>query len=346
MSKSERLQTKDERDEWLEEQEELGIFLDESDYYESGRPITLEGWKKLVEDLNELFENPPGNCETIEAVEIPEDPQVWKLEDVEDIREKMIEMCHDNSFDWGWYLPAWQGSEKDKDLLRFPFGREIIYEIQDQMRWCDCGTDTITLTENYPELGGCLDNGVPVNPAPTEDVESLIGGMSVGTVGYIGFWEYILVYHSTTRDAAREHRREVYEERFPDRDIGFWTINRRNIDAVSLRSGVVDCDGNIAYQPNAVASMPTAYLVNYDCYIDAEDDCVLSTTKPLWWFGPGWEEYNQEVYNQCLQAITDLRAAALQGATDELNHLNDEGTWEEYILRFTPGSPSEECEEE
>lgn len=330
---SDRYKTKAERDAFLEAWD-IDLHDDDlagrdlNDYYEEGKPITFEGWKKLIEDLNELFEAAPGECEAIGALSLPESPQVWTIEDVEEVREKMIEMCENTTFDWGWYQPGFQGP--DNDLLRFPFGREIIYEIVDQMRWCNCGSDIYSLGEVYPELGGCL----PAGARTGEDLEGLIGGMGVGTADFKGTWQVNLTRHSTAGDAETEALRAHYAARYPERDVPWWVGRSRN--SVRLRSGELDCAGGVDYGDEDPYTIPDSWLINYECYLD--DECILATEPPVFWFGPGWEEYNQEVFDQCVEDLAQRRSDAIDEAQQSVDNLTDQGRWDEWVLVVNTGT--------
>ncbi len=326
--KSNRYKTKEERDEFLE----LGDIdlhdddldgRDLNDYYGEGKPITFEGWKKLIEDLNELFQAPPGECKAIDALSLPESPQVWTIKDVEEVREKMVEMCETHTFDWGWYLPGWEGSEEDKDLLRFPFGREIIYEIVDQMNWCHCGQDVFSIGEVYPELGGCL----PAPPRTGEDLETAIGGMQVGVENFKGVWRVWLERHSTNGDAATEATREAYSARYPDRLVP-WHIGRART-AVEVARGELDCSGAVDVSEYGGYLIPDSWLFNYECYLDR--DCS---------WAEGW------MVEFCEEQLANIRAREYNYAVKNLTLAQDQGRWNEWVLVVNPGiRVHEDCED-
>ena len=97
-----------------------------SDYYDLNKPFSITNWNDLLEDVNEILENPPEgtNCEPIEAIELVEDPHVWSTENVEEVRDKLIKTCPDIEF------------KEELELWR----PEIIDEIEEQMEeaWCHC----------------------------------------------------------------------------------------------------------------------------------------------------------------------------------------------------------------
>lgn len=97
-----------------------------SQYYDLSKPyfIDADGWNELLEDVNEILENPDPGCEPIEPIELVTDPHLWSVEDVEEVRNKLIETCPDISF--------------VEDLVIWH--PEIIDEIEAEMEkaWCDC----------------------------------------------------------------------------------------------------------------------------------------------------------------------------------------------------------------
>ena len=325
---SDRYKTKAERDDFLETWD-IDLHDDDlagrdlNDYYEEGKPITFEGWKKLIEDLNELFANPPGDCEAVGALSLPESPQVWTIEDVEEVREKMKEMCENHTFDWGWYQPGFEGP--DNDLLRFPFGREIIYEIVDQMNWCQCGQDDYSIGEVYPELGTCLQDPPPARTGDT--LETLIGGMQVGVEDYKGQWKVYLLRHSTNGDAATEDTRELYSARYPDRIVP-WHIGRSRT-AVEIARGEIDCSGAVDVGEYGDYLVPDSWLFNYECYLDR--DCSWAI---------GWQ------VEWCEDQLAQIREREYNHAVVNLTLAQDQGRWDEWVLVATPGiRVHEDCED-
>jgi hypothetical protein len=153
-----------------------------SAYYESGKPFRRSQWNLLISDLNELFQNPPGDCDEIDEIEEAEEDHVWTKEDVEEVREKMIEMCPDIEFD-----------RNGEPLLEKPWSEEIIDEIEDQMDWCDCEpagpTEIILADEPLKYCGTCCGFDDP-EPVLVKDV---IDGLQVAPAGtYGGTWRVYL----------------------------------------------------------------------------------------------------------------------------------------------------------
>lgn len=117
-----------------------------SKYYDLAKPFSLANWKLLIEDVNDILENPPegSDCEPIEPIEEPEAPKMWEVKDVEEVRDKLIETCPDIEF------------KAELEIWR----PDIIDEIEKAMEqaWCNC-------------TGGDKEN--EYGPFTVEDVEEL-----------------------------------------------------------------------------------------------------------------------------------------------------------------------------
>lgn len=101
-----------------------------SDYYDLDKPYSIENWNTLIQDVNEILQNPPEgsvDCPPIEPIEEVEDPHIWAIKDVEEVRDKLEETCPHISFEEE--LEIWKPG--------------IIDEIEKQMEdaWCDCVVD-------------------------------------------------------------------------------------------------------------------------------------------------------------------------------------------------------------
>lgn len=97
-----------------------------SKYYDLAKPFSLANWKLLIDDVNDILENPPEgtDCEPIEPIEEPEAPKMWEVKDVKEVRDKLIETCPDIEF------------EAELEIWR----PDIIDEIEEAMEqaWCNC----------------------------------------------------------------------------------------------------------------------------------------------------------------------------------------------------------------
>jgi len=63
-------------------------------YYNDG-PFTLEQWNTVIDAVNDLLVD---SCADIEPLEEVEDPTIWSVDDVEMVRDKLLEICPDNEF--------------------------------------------------------------------------------------------------------------------------------------------------------------------------------------------------------------------------------------------------------
>ena len=95
-------------------------------YYDTGKPFSIDNWNTLIQDVNEILENPPegSECEPLDPLDEVTDPHIWAVEDVEEVREALEETCPEIAF--------------DTDLILWKY--EIIDEIEEQMvlAWCNC----------------------------------------------------------------------------------------------------------------------------------------------------------------------------------------------------------------
>ncbi len=345
MPETELIMDKAGREAWIEEQSE-GVFggldLDDSKYYDIEEPFDKEKWINLIEDLNELFENPPGECSAVNALDVPEGDYVVTRKDVETIRERMQEMCADIDFDWGWYLPDWEGSDEDKNLLIQPIGREFIYEIEDQMLWCNCGDNAYSVAEARTYLGGCEHEST--GSSPGANIKSTIEGMQVGSPRIAGGWTLYLWRHWYLYAEEEEYLRAIWAADNPGEPIP-WIVGR-NRSTTRIMSGSLDCRGAVDFgSNNPDRNFAGDALIDYNCYPDRE--CVLATEPPPWWFGPGWEEHRQQEYEDCLEELQELRDAAITAAEAEVAERIAEDDWIEYMLVARSfGYVNEECEEE
>ncbi len=135
-----------------------------SDYYDDG-PYTIDQWNLLIRDVNEILENPPENttCEPVEPLEEVEDPHIWAVTDIEEVREALEETCPEITFTTE--LVKWKA--------------EIIDEIETEMAkaWCDCEGDSNCQTFSDSVSGGwtwASPEGIPCCGEMTEDDISVL----------------------------------------------------------------------------------------------------------------------------------------------------------------------------
>ncbi len=303
------LVTRAEREAWLEEElreSTVERIRDGEGYYEIDEPYTLDHWKKLIEDLNGYLENPTSGCSPINPIDVPTTGFALTKAKIKEVREKIVGMCADSSFDWGWYLPNWEGTDDEKNLLIQPISKELIFELFDQFWWCGCNeediypidaTRTAGLGECYTFGGESQVWGIPGS------LKDEIDGMQVGSIGFTGRWG---VGHET-----------------------------------GGLSGLVNCRGLIEYGDNDDMDTTNSGIINWFC---EDDNCVLRTTPPIWWFGPGWEEYNQEQYDICVAGVEERNAERQRVAQLTVDAINSRETTIYVWVRANQST--EGCEEE
>ncbi len=135
-----------------------------SEYYDEG-PYTIDQWNALIRDVNEILENPPEDttCEPVEPLEEVEDPHIWAVTDIEEVREALEETCPEITFTTE--LVKWKA--------------EIIDEIETEMAkaWCDCEGDSNCQTFSDSVPGGwtwASPEGKPCCGEMTEDDISVL----------------------------------------------------------------------------------------------------------------------------------------------------------------------------
>ncbi len=140
-----------------------------SDYYDVDKPFSRENWNTLIRDINEDLENPPSGCPSIEPLEEVDENHIWTKKDIEDVRDKLTEMCPTNEFNEE--LEIWKTA--------------IIDEIEEKIGvWCGCEPDEIILADETPQFcGTCCDY---YNPIPYTTLESVLDGLQVGPPGILG----------------------------------------------------------------------------------------------------------------------------------------------------------------
>jgi hypothetical protein len=195
-----------------------------SDYYDIDKPYSITNWNKLIRVINNRLDIPPTGCQGIEPLEEAEPGHIWTKEDVENVREVLRHMCIDNEF------------EEDLDG---PWRTSIIDELEEQIRWCDCGFSPLLLAYHLPELGFCRGD-----PTPSTSLSSLIDGMQVSPGGFTGdCWRVIQNYQAD------------------------WTFHRERASTVA--EGEVTCDGTVDYTGGY--TIPDGFYYNYYCNMDGEE---------------------------------------------------------------------------
>lgn len=165
-----------------------------SEFYDLTKPYKIEDWNNLVEAVNETLQNPPEgtDCEAIDELETVEDPHRWAVEDIEDMRDALIETCSGIGF--------------EEELILWKSG--IIDEIETQMEqaWCDCEGSGNCISFSDSVEGGWIYaafSEAASGGALFEDFHgTLCPGIASSQTVWISTW-YPPVDHSALRAEAR-----------------------------------------------------------------------------------------------------------------------------------------------
>jgi len=235
-----------------------------SDYYDLSKPFRrVEDWNKLIKDINEEIENPPGDCPALEPLDEADPDHIWTKKDIEDVRDKLEEMCPENEF------------EEDLDK---PWRKSIIDELEENMEWCDCGIDEYPLYEKHFALGTCSQDRVLC-----EDMFDCIGGEIDGMmVGQINrkWWTYqvIQIDHSIEWDANWAADKAAYDASKEPGDppfeatggAGYW-------GRTAVNGGYIWCDG-IIHDDWCVTGCEVNYI-NYLCLANPHDSEIIDAAN-------------------------------------------------------------------
>ncbi|GAF90685.1 unnamed protein product, partial [marine sediment metagenome] len=55
-------------------------------------------WNEIIQEVNELAENPNEGCDPLETLEEVEEDYIWNKRDIENVQNKLIEICPSNEF--------------------------------------------------------------------------------------------------------------------------------------------------------------------------------------------------------------------------------------------------------
>ena len=227
-----------------------------SDYYDIDKPFSRENWNKLIQDINDNVENPPGECAALDPLEEIEENHIWTKRDVEDVREKLKEMCPDNEF--------------EADLNK-PWHIEIIDEIEDQMEWCDCGIEEWTMKSTYYALGSCTFDRIHCEDM-TIPIRDVIDGMVVGKKNYKWqTYQVAIIAHSHENDAEIETAKAAYNEtKGPSDPPWEATWEGSHLHTTWLSGNYLWFDGTI-HTNSAVGWGTCEYIyINYPCIPNPE----------------------------------------------------------------------------
>jgi hypothetical protein len=90
--------------------------------------LPLEAWNSLLERINGLATNPPEGCDPVEELPPVEAPHKWSETDITAARDKLVEICSDNTF-----------SEPSSGKWRKAIIDELDAAIDNG--WCNCGEE-------------------------------------------------------------------------------------------------------------------------------------------------------------------------------------------------------------
>ncbi len=120
-----------------------------SQFYQPNKPFSIDNWNGLIRAVNEVLQNPEGNCDPVDTVPEVMAPHKWSKDDIELVRERLIETCDSISF---------------SQPLRL-WSRQVVDEIESAMNeaWCDCDCDP-NRQMIWESLGVVLQGGTRVTP--------------------------------------------------------------------------------------------------------------------------------------------------------------------------------------
>jgi len=61
---------------------------------------TRTDWNSIIQQVNDLCENPPEDtdCDPLETLEEVEEDHIWTKGDIQQVRDKLTEICDENAF--------------------------------------------------------------------------------------------------------------------------------------------------------------------------------------------------------------------------------------------------------
>jgi len=144
-------------------------------YYDLNRPFSIDDWNQLIRDVNDILQNPDDGCDPIDPLDEVSDPHRWSVDDIQAVRDKLIETCPDISF--SEELRLWAPGPIDQ------------IEAAMSEAWCNCCDEEFLHEEDgveielasYPAIvySNCFGRQSP-DPIPLAD---MIHGMEIGKPG-------------------------------------------------------------------------------------------------------------------------------------------------------------------
>jgi hypothetical protein len=108
------------------------IMADSNDPY---RRLGTNSWQELLDQVNNVLQNPPTGCDPIAPVDAPDPEHKWAKADITEVHEQ-LNLMPGNCFTFQDIPDKWKVS--------------IIEDIEDQLSnaWCDCGEECVAECSN------------------------------------------------------------------------------------------------------------------------------------------------------------------------------------------------------
>ena len=163
-------------------------------------------WNSIIQQVNDLCENPPEDtdCDPLDTLEEIEANHIWMKEDIEQVRDKLTEICDENIF--AESLNYWK--------------QTIIDEINEAIAagWCGCEEECLSdcsnaVSENPVETycGSYFVEACSANPDPcdwsTGKEECLQAGWRASSA--LGDWSDLWIEYCSLVEAVEELEHEL-----------------------------------------------------------------------------------------------------------------------------------------
>lgn len=176
--------------------------------------FTRDDWNLIIEQVNLLAESPPPGCTAKSRLELVGPNHIWTQDDVQQVRDKLTELCADHAFSAD--LKLWRQSIIDEINTAIVSG------------WCDCECAIACefgQSGQQFDIGWSADSFPPFPPGSYYHFGRVIDGMQVASPGYTGRRWFATRYNPFL------NIHEATAKMFPNG-----------------RSGIIDCDGKIVAQ--------------------------------------------------------------------------------------------------
>jgi hypothetical protein len=175
-------------------------------------PFSRKVWNdEIIKPINALCENPPDGCDEIDPLDEAEKDHIWKKQDVQDVHDKLKELCEDNEFD-------------DLDTPQLDY-KTLIEEILEaiQQGWCNCEPEEINLGAYTTQYLSHTSNEARC----CGNILEFSGGFGLCRI------PTVITYHSPFNeewqaDASQEERLDTRAEKYGEarREISAWAGDR------------------------------------------------------------------------------------------------------------------------